>query len=191
MKSPRPDIGNWWAVEAMIASYNHVYKVTHKTEHKVHGPIGVSIYEDTPIACFQYEFLALSADAQSVMDAVLAYPVPDDKHYILDVFHPSPSTRLERCRLLRKRERPRISIPEATTSALTAAACSYPALYLFAHHPRRRTKRRWSLCFNVIANYTLLATIGLRIHLNSTPTRSRYISLRSTKRFPKRFATHF
>lgn len=93
MKNPRPDIENWWAVEAMIASYNHVYQVTHKTKYKVHGPIGISIYEGAPIASFQYEFLALSADAQSVMEAVLAYPVPNDKQYVLDVFHPAPSNR--------------------------------------------------------------------------------------------------
>lgn len=92
MKRPRPDIEHWWAVEAMIASYNHVYQVTHKTKYKVHGPIGVSIYEGAPIASFQYEFLALSTDAQSVMNAVLAYPVPNDKQYVLDVFHPCPSS---------------------------------------------------------------------------------------------------
>jgi GNAT superfamily N-acetyltransferase len=91
MKSPRPDIENWWAAEAMIASYNHVYQVAHKTKYKVHGPVGVSIYDGAPIASHQYEFLALSADHHSVMDAVLAYPVPDDKHYIIDVFHPAPS----------------------------------------------------------------------------------------------------
>lgn len=91
MKKPRPDIEHWWAVEAMIASYNHVYQVTHKTKYKVHGPIGISIYDGAPVASFQYEFLALSADAQSVMDAVLAYPVPDDKQYVIDVFHPAPS----------------------------------------------------------------------------------------------------
>ena len=91
MKKPRPDIEHWWAVEAMIASYNHVYQVTYKTKYKVHGPIGISIYEGAPIASYQYEFLALSADAQAVMDAVLAYPIPDDIHYIIDVFHPSPS----------------------------------------------------------------------------------------------------
>jgi len=92
MKNPRPDIEHWWAAEAMIASYNHVYQVTHKTKYKVHGPIGVSIYEGAPIASFQYEFLALSTDAQSVMDAVLAYPISDDKQYIIDVFHPAPSS---------------------------------------------------------------------------------------------------
>lgn len=92
MKKTRPDIENWWAVEAMIASYNHVYQVAHKTKYKVHGPIGISIYDGAPIASFQYEFLALSADAQSVMDAVLAYPIPDDKQYIINVFHPAPSS---------------------------------------------------------------------------------------------------
>lgn len=93
MSSQRSDIENWWAAEAMIASYNHVYQITHKTKYKERGPIGVSIYDGAPIASHQYEFLALSADAQSVMDAVLAYPVPDDKHYIIDVFHPAPSNR--------------------------------------------------------------------------------------------------
>ena len=93
MKNPRPEIENWWAAEAMMASYNHVYQVTHKTKYEIHGPIGVSIYEGAPIASFQYEFLALSADAKSVMEAVLAYPIPDNKHYIIDVFHPSPTNR--------------------------------------------------------------------------------------------------
>jgi GNAT superfamily N-acetyltransferase len=92
MTNPRTDIKNWWAAEAMIASYNHVYKVTYKTEYAVHGPIGVSMYDGAPIASFQYEFLALSPDAKKVMDAVLAYPVPEDKHYIIDVFHPQPSS---------------------------------------------------------------------------------------------------
>lgn len=93
MKNPRPDIENWWAVEAMIASYNHVYQVTHKTTYKVQGPIGVSIYDSAPIASFQYEFLALSADAAAVMNAVLAYPIPDAMGYIINVFHPAPSGR--------------------------------------------------------------------------------------------------
>jgi GNAT superfamily N-acetyltransferase len=92
MKNPRPDIEHWWAVEAMIASYNHVYQVTYKTKYKVHGPIGVSIYDGAPVASFQYEFLALSADPKAVMDAVLAYPIPDDKQYVVDVFHPAPSS---------------------------------------------------------------------------------------------------
>ena len=91
MNNTKPEIESWWAAEAMIASYNHVYQVTHKTKYKVHGPIGISIYDGAPIASFQYEFLALSADAKSVMDAVLAYPIPNDKQYIIDVFHPAPS----------------------------------------------------------------------------------------------------
>jgi predicted N-acetyltransferase YhbS len=51
----------------------------------------VSIYEDAPIASFHYEFLALSADSQAVMDAVREYPLPDDRRYVIDVFHPAPS----------------------------------------------------------------------------------------------------
>lgn len=89
--SSRPDIEHWWAVEAMIASYNHVYKVTYKTKYEEHGPIGVSIYEDAPIASFHYEFLALSADPQAVMDAVRDYRLPEDRRYVIDVFHPAPS----------------------------------------------------------------------------------------------------
>lgn len=75
----------------MIASYNHAYKVTYKTKYEAKGPIGISIYDGAPIASFQYEFLALSADSQSVMDAVRAYPIPEEKQYIIDVFHPQPS----------------------------------------------------------------------------------------------------
>ena len=92
MKNPRPDIEHWWAVESMISSYNHVYQVIYKTEYKVFGPIGVSIYDGAPIASFQYEFLALSADAKAVMEAVQAYQIPDDKHYIINVFHSEPSS---------------------------------------------------------------------------------------------------
>ena len=87
-----PDIKDWWAAEAMIASYNHVYQVTYKTEYAVHGPIGVSSYDGAPIASFQYEFLALSPDARKVMEAVLEYPVPENKQYVLNVFHSEPSS---------------------------------------------------------------------------------------------------
>jgi GNAT superfamily N-acetyltransferase len=89
--TPRPDIQNWWAVEAMIASYNHVYKVTYNTKYEDHGPIGVSIYDGAPIASFHYEFLALSSDPDVVMDAVLSYPIPHGKQFIIDVFHADPS----------------------------------------------------------------------------------------------------
>lgn len=92
MNNSRTDIENWWAVEAMIASYNHVYQVTYKTKYEVQGPIGISTYEGAPIASFQYEFLALSMDAKAVMDAVLAYEIPDEKQYVIDVFHPLPSS---------------------------------------------------------------------------------------------------
>jgi len=91
MTNPRPDIENWWAVEAMIASHNHAYTVTYKTKYEAHGPIGVSIYDGAPIASFQYEFMALSADTRAVMDAVLAFGIADEKEYIINVFHTLPS----------------------------------------------------------------------------------------------------
>jgi len=91
MSNSRSDIEHWWAVEAMIASYNHVYQVVYKTKYEVHGPIGVSIYDSAPIASFHYEFLALSADTQAVMDAVREYPLPEEKEYVINVFHPVPS----------------------------------------------------------------------------------------------------
>ena len=92
MNHLRSDIENWWAVEAIIASYNHVYQVTYKTRYEVRGPIGISIYEGAPIASFQYEFLALSTDAKAVIDAVLDYDIPNEKQYVIDVFHPLPSS---------------------------------------------------------------------------------------------------
>ena len=97
----RPDIKHWWAVDAMIASYNHVYQVTYKTRYETHGPIGVSIYDGAPIASFHYEFLALSADPVAVMDAVLSYPIREDKQYIIDVFHADPSSTVTKQHYLR------------------------------------------------------------------------------------------
>jgi GNAT superfamily N-acetyltransferase len=91
MTNPRPDIENWWAVEAMIASYNHVYQVVYKTHYEEHGAIGVSIYNDAPVASFHYEFLALSADLQAVTTALEAYPIPDGKKHIVNIFHPTPA----------------------------------------------------------------------------------------------------
>jgi len=93
MTNSRTDIKNWWAAEAMIASYNHVYKVTYKTKYAERGPIGISMYDGAPVGGFQYEFLALNPDAKKVMQAVLSYPVPKGKHYIIDVFHAQPSGR--------------------------------------------------------------------------------------------------
>ncbi len=75
----------------MIASYNHVYRVTYKAKYEERGPIGISIYDGAPIASFHYEFLALSADLQAVMEAVRAYPIPPGKHYVIDIFHARPS----------------------------------------------------------------------------------------------------
>lgn len=76
----------------MIASYNHVYQVTYKTTYERHGPIGVSFYRDAPIASFQYEFLALSENIHDIMKALLAYPIPRGRQYVINVFHPRPSS---------------------------------------------------------------------------------------------------
>jgi len=91
MTNTRPDIENWWAVEAMIASYNHVYQVVYNTRYEEHGVIGVSIYDNAPVASFHYEFLALGPDIQEVSDALRAYPIPDGKQHIINVFHPAPA----------------------------------------------------------------------------------------------------
>lgn len=90
VKTKRPDIEHWWAVEAMIASYNHVYQVVYDTRYEEAGPVGVSIYNNAPIASFHYEFLALSADIHKVTDAIRAYPMPRDKQHIVNIFHPAP-----------------------------------------------------------------------------------------------------
>ncbi len=74
----------------MIASYNHVYNVVYGTRYQEAGPIGVSIYEDAPIASFHYEFLALSADIREVTDAIGTFPMPPGKKHIVNIFHPAP-----------------------------------------------------------------------------------------------------
>lgn len=91
MTNTRPDITNWWAVEAMIASYNHVYQVIYNTRYEEHGAIGVSIYDNAPVASFHYEFLALSPNLQAVTEALRAYPIPDGKQHIVNIFHPVPA----------------------------------------------------------------------------------------------------
>ncbi len=91
MTNTRPDIANWWAVEAMIASYNHVYQVVYKTRYEEHDVIGVSIYDNAPIASFHYEFLALSPNLQAVSEALDTYPIPEGKKYIVNLFHPAPA----------------------------------------------------------------------------------------------------
>jgi GNAT superfamily N-acetyltransferase len=91
MTTTRPDIEKWWAVEAMIASYNHVYQVVYKTTYEDRGVIGVSVYENAPIASFHYEFLALSPDLRAVTDAIRAYPIPEGKKHVVNVFHPAPA----------------------------------------------------------------------------------------------------
>ncbi len=87
-----PDIENWWAVQAMIVSYNHVYQVVYGTSYMSRGIIGVSIYWNAPIAPYQLEFLALTTDPKDVVDAVRAYPT-DGQRYVLNVFHNEPSSK--------------------------------------------------------------------------------------------------
>src|ERR1051326_4110339 len=91
MKNKRPDIEHWWAVEAMIASYNHVYQVVYNTRHEEHGAIAVSIYNDAPIASFHYEIHALSPSLEDVADALEAYSIPEGKQHIVNIFHEGPA----------------------------------------------------------------------------------------------------
>ena len=89
---PFPKLANWWVVEAMIASYNRVYKTVHQAQYFDLGPIGVSDYGSAPIANFQIEFLALDDDPLTVVDAMRNYNT-DGRKFILDVFHSKPSAR--------------------------------------------------------------------------------------------------
>jgi len=90
--SPLPVLEHAWVVEAMITSYNHVYKTVYNTKFYDRGAISVSDYGDAPIASFQIEFLAMNDDPQKVVKAIKAYAV-DGRKYILDVFHGMPSAR--------------------------------------------------------------------------------------------------
>jgi len=88
--SPLPDIAHWWAIEAMIASYNHVYKVAYGTSYETLDVVAVSNYGSVPIASFQLEFLALDDDPAIVHQAVRGYETGGRK-FVLDVFHESPA----------------------------------------------------------------------------------------------------
>jgi len=90
--SPLPVLEHAWVVEAMIASYNHVYRVVHHTKYHELGAIGVSDYADAPIASFQIEFLAMDDNPKRVINAIQEYAVKGRK-YVLDVFHGMPSAR--------------------------------------------------------------------------------------------------
>jgi ribosomal protein S18 acetylase RimI-like enzyme len=90
--SPFPVIEHSWVVEAMVISYNHVYKVMHNTKFYDLGAIRVSDYEEAPIASFQIEFLAMDDDPGKVVDAIKEYAV-NGRKYVLNVFHGMPSAR--------------------------------------------------------------------------------------------------
>lgn len=90
--SPFPAIEHLWVVQAMVASYNHVYQVVHGMNYQEFGAIGVSDYGDAQIASFQVEFLAMDDDPKKVVKAIRKYKV-DGRKYVLDVFHGMPSAR--------------------------------------------------------------------------------------------------
>lgn len=84
-------IKDWWAVEAMIVSYNYAYQVAYKTTYEVAGPLGVTKYGTKHIAPYQFEFLALSPNPRVVTEAIRNYPVSETDKFILNVFHASPN----------------------------------------------------------------------------------------------------
>ena len=84
-------IKDWWAVEAMIASYNYAYRAIYKTTYEELGPIGVTKYGSSHIAPYQYEFQALNPNPRVVTEAIRRYPMGNYDKYILNVFHASPS----------------------------------------------------------------------------------------------------
>jgi GNAT superfamily N-acetyltransferase len=84
-------IKDWWAVEAMIASYTYAYQTAYKTTYEVNGPIGVTKYGSSHIAPYQFEFLALNPNPRVVIEAIQKYPLQEDDKYVLNVFHASPA----------------------------------------------------------------------------------------------------
>lgn len=84
-------IKDWWAVEAMIASYNYAYQVAYKTTYEVKGPLGVTKYGYTHIVPYQYEFQALNLNPRVVTEAIRNYPMKESDKFILNVFHASPN----------------------------------------------------------------------------------------------------
>lgn len=84
-------IQDWWAVEAMIASYNYAYQVAYKTTYEELGPIGITKYGNNFIAPYQYEFQALSQNPRVVTEAICNYPIREEDRLVLNVFHASPT----------------------------------------------------------------------------------------------------
>lgn len=84
-------IKDWWAVEAMIASYTYAYQIAYKTSYEVIGPLGVTKYGSSHIVPYQIEFLALNPNPRVVTEAIYRYPMREDDRFILNIFHASPS----------------------------------------------------------------------------------------------------
>ncbi len=88
--SPLPNIAHWWAIEAMIASYNHVCKVAYGTTYEILDGVAISNYGSAPITSIQLEFLALDDDPAKVHAAVRGYET-GGRDFVLDIFHESSS----------------------------------------------------------------------------------------------------
>ena len=84
-------IKDWWAVEAMIASYTYAYKIAYGTTYEEAGPIGITKYDSSHIAPYHIEFLALSPNPRVVTEAIHNYPMHEDDRFVLNVFHASPT----------------------------------------------------------------------------------------------------
>lgn len=84
-------VKDWWAVEAMIASYTYAYQIANGTTYEVTGPIGVIKYGSSQIAPYQIEFLALNPNPRVVTEAIQNYPRREEDRFVLKVFHASPA----------------------------------------------------------------------------------------------------
>lgn len=90
--SPLSDVQNAWVVDAMIASYNHVYKVEYDTKYEELGAVSASDYGSAPVASYQVEFNALDANPDAVIRTLEKYAI-NGRRYVLNAFHQEPSGR--------------------------------------------------------------------------------------------------
>ena len=84
-------IKDWWAVEALIASYNYANQIAYKTVYETIEPVGVIKYGSSQVTPYQIEFLALSPKPRVVSEAIQHYPMRAGDRFILKVFHASPA----------------------------------------------------------------------------------------------------
>jgi N-acetylglutamate synthase-like GNAT family acetyltransferase len=92
MSPLRLEIEHGWAVEAMLASYNHVNRVAHRARYQDLDVVGVTQYDNPPPgSTHRIEFHAYDADPLVVHNAVSAYPRQFGARYYLNVFHVEPA----------------------------------------------------------------------------------------------------